>query len=394
MFPQSRVSTAAARGSDHNPLLIQLEGTAGTKCGTRKRIFRFEAMWSRFPECEELVRSLWNHMVDGSAAERILQRQKAVRKGLIGWDRASFGHVHNRVKELENQLAYLDKDPISAEVGLHRRKLRRELEEILTREKIMWKQRGKAQWLKEGDKNTPFFHARASAQQRKNSISRLRNNEGGMVYVERGMTAKLSTEMNEALSKPFSAEEAKTYPPFVISESQSVFLPGRLITNNVLVAYELNHYLAHKTWGSVGHATLKLDLSKAYDRVEWSFLEIVLAQFGFHPHFISLIMGPRVSHLLFVDDTLIFCEASEEALTCVGRVLRDLEEASGLAVNLEKSAIAFSHNVPTVLQVYLAWNLGVRTVDKHEKYLGLPALVGRSNKEIFQILKDRVWKRL
>ncbi|KAL0315419.1 UNVERIFIED_CONTAM: hypothetical protein Sradi_5420100 [Sesamum radiatum] len=53
----------------------------------------------------------------------------------------------------------------------------------------------------------------------------------------------------------------------IISESQLVFMPGRLITDNILVVYELNHYLAHKTWGTVGHATLKLDFIKAYDCV-------------------------------------------------------------------------------------------------------------------------------
>ncbi|KAL0340392.1 UNVERIFIED_CONTAM: hypothetical protein Sradi_4556000 [Sesamum radiatum] len=161
------------------------------------------------------------------------------------------------------------------------------------------------------------------------------------------------------------------------------FVLGRLITDNVLVAYEIDHYLAHKYGGSVGHAALKLDLSKAYDRVEWTFLERVLAKLGFHPHFISLVLtcvytmsysimlsgqifgyshperglrqgdplslylflfyakalshlistaeaneelrgvvvsrhGPRVSHLLFADDTLIFCQETNEALQSVG----------------------------------------------------------------------------
>ncbi|KAL0463002.1 UNVERIFIED_CONTAM: Retrovirus-related Pol polyprotein from type-1 retrotransposable element R2 [Sesamum latifolium] len=64
------------------------------------------------------------------------------------------------------------------------------------------------------------------------------------------------------------ANRLKPFLESIISSSQSAFIPGRLITDNVLVAYEINHYLSHKRQGKVGFASLKLDISKAYDRVE------------------------------------------------------------------------------------------------------------------------------
>ncbi|KAL0313493.1 UNVERIFIED_CONTAM: hypothetical protein Sradi_5748600 [Sesamum radiatum] len=323
--------------------LLLLEATRDTSHKQRRKLFRSEAMWTRSAECEAIIQDLWNYN------------------------------------------AYEDCPK--------RRRLRSELEEYLSHEEILWKQRGKAQWLAEGNRNTPYFHTRASARKYKNSISRLRDKNGewcithegiqqiissyfadlfqtsfpseeAMERVIRGMPARVSENMNDTLIQPFLADEVKfaisqmdpykspgpdgmssafyhkywhiigpevtsfvldflnhsyfdtmfnyayivlipkcaspenmnyfkpislcniNYKigsklidnclkpllPTIVSESQSAFVPGRLITDNILVAYELNCYLAHKTWGSVGHAALKLDLSKAYDRVEWIFL--------------------------------------------------------------------------------------------------------------------------
>lgn len=69
--------------------------------------------------------------------------------------------------------------------------------------------------------------------------------------------------------------------PSVISDSQSAFLLGRLITNNVLVAFEINYFLKCKNWGKMGYASLKLDMNKAYDRVGWVFLEKMVIKLGF-----------------------------------------------------------------------------------------------------------------
>ncbi|KAL0456854.1 UNVERIFIED_CONTAM: hypothetical protein Slati_1024600 [Sesamum latifolium] len=322
LFPTASVMTEKARGSDHTPLVISLDGQLLSSNRRRRKIFRFEAMWTRNASCREVISRTWDRTWTGAAGERLQCKLRNVCEELDTWEKTNFGSVNKQIKEYETALQDLDGNGLSTASLSRRAEFREKLDELLAREEVMWKQRGKAEWLHEGDLNTTFFHARANARQCKNAISCLRNLDGSWSnsadevqkiitdYFQvlfnsskpsnedieaaiEGLPVRVSTEMNEQLLLPFTADEVKSalfqmYPykspgtdaskaianrlkPFltsVISETQSAFLPGRLITYNVLVAYEINHYLAHKYWGSTGHAVLKLDLSKAYDRVE------------------------------------------------------------------------------------------------------------------------------
>ena len=69
--------------------------------------------------------------------------------------------------------------------------------------------------------------------------------------------------------------------PHLILEQQSSFMFDRLISNNILVAFETLHYISNHNKGNSGFMALKLNMSKAYDRVEWSFMEKVLVKMGF-----------------------------------------------------------------------------------------------------------------
>ena len=152
---------------------------------------------------------------------------------------------------------------------------------------------------------------------------------------------------------------------------------------------------------------LKLDMSKAYDRVEWRFLELIMRKMGFSNRWVDLIMacvgsasyqvlvngvprgnirpirgirqadplspylflicsealnqqlqhaarsgvirgfslcrnGPRISHLFFADDTLLFCRASRGDLEAILQLLQLYEQASGQKLNREKTTVFFS----------------------------------------------------
>ena len=67
----------------------------------------------------------------------------------------------------------------------------------------------------------------------------------------------------------------------VISDSQKAFVPNWLITNNTTIAYEILHRMRNRRRGMVGHMVVKQDISKAYDRVVWTFLKGIMHKLGF-----------------------------------------------------------------------------------------------------------------
>jgi hypothetical protein len=75
----------------------------------------------------------------------------------------------------------------------------------------------------------------------------------------------------------------------IICEEQSSFVLGRIINNNVLIAFECTHYL-HRKKGKSGARAIKLDMVKAYHRVEWDYLRPMMLKLGFHENFLMLIL--------------------------------------------------------------------------------------------------------
>lgn len=79
--------------------------------------------------------------------------------------------------------------------------------------------------------------------------------------------------------------------PDLISETQSAFVARRLITDNILVAQEMFQALKTNQSCKSKYIAIKTDMSKAYDRVEWGFLEALMGKMGFDQKWIHLIMN-------------------------------------------------------------------------------------------------------
>lgn len=77
--------------------------------------------------------------------------------------------------------------------------------------------------------------------------------------------------------------------PSIIFQTQSAFIRGRLITDNVIAAFEVNHWLHIKTKGKTRYSALKIDNGKAYDRVVWDFVLGVMRRRGFNEKWLQWI---------------------------------------------------------------------------------------------------------
>ena len=103
--------------------------------------------------------------------------------------------------------------------------------------------------------------------------------------------------------------------------------------------------------------------------------------------------APKLTHLLFADDSLIFCRVKINECEKILEILAIYERASRQQINRDKTTLFFSKSTSLQMQASIQEALGVPVVKQYEKYLGLPSFIGWK-KDNFDNIKQRVWKKL
>jgi hypothetical protein len=101
--------------------------------------------------------------------------------------------------------------------------------------------------------------------------------------------------------------------------------------------------------------------------------------------------GPRLSHLFFADDSMIFYKANSVEWRRVMRILGIYEKVFGQQINLQKTSLFFSRNTNLERKQEILRLSDLTETHQIDSYLGLPSFVGKSWRQDFSYIKDRVW---
>uniref|UniRef100_A0A2N9GUD6 Reverse transcriptase domain-containing protein n=1 Tax=Fagus sylvatica TaxID=28930 RepID=A0A2N9GUD6_FAGSY len=166
----------------------------------------------------------------------------------------------------------------------------------------------------------------------------------------------------------------------LISPTQAAFVPGRWIAENTVIVHEIVHTFQKKKKGK-GLLGIKLDMQKAYDRVEWQFLlkGIKVARSAL-----------AITHMLFADDLVLLNSIKSKEVECLAECVSKYCSWSGQAVNLAKSGMFASRNVHRVVLNKIAEDWGCKKISLDAKYLGSPLFLTRRKSKDFEFLAERL----
>lgn len=215
-------------------------------------MYRFKELWLRDKDCEEIVATVWGH-THGTIGHHVL----ATGANLQIWGENRFGNPSKRAHELKLKLKSLNEQVQTEAIILERKNTGCALHGLLKQEEVFWCQRSRASWLTHGDRNTSFFHRKASQRNSINTIESIEYDHGNRVVEEEDIVAVINgyfQNLFQATNPPPRTNDPSALVSGRITESHLLTLTSPYSHTEVFEALKCMH--PTKAPGSDGTPTL------------------------------------------------------------------------------------------------------------------------------------------
>ncbi|XP_070029807.1 uncharacterized protein LOC142170174 [Nicotiana tabacum] len=179
-FPDLEVTYLPKIGSDRCPLMLKYDIEAAPV----KKSFRFLNFWIKHESFKEVVKGNWNADFYANPFVLFNYKLKKLKKALTVWIKATYGDIFQKIESLEEVVmvheAQFEVFP-TQENRERLQKVQADMIKYLAIEEEFWKQKVGMQWFKEGDRNTKFFPAHVNGRTKKLQIKRIQNNTGAWI---------------------------------------------------------------------------------------------------------------------------------------------------------------------------------------------------------------------
>jgi hypothetical protein len=169
----------------------------------------------------QIVRTAWDKAKSLGIGPSLADRTRAVKADLHKWDQETLRGPKKRIKKLKIELEKLRGGHMNVDSQARQKEISVLIENLLEQEEIYWIQRGRANWLLHGDRNTTFFHNAATARKKRNQIKKLLGDNG--IWVQ---DAELKSYIKGYFSNLFTSEVSQPNP-------EVISLVTRKVTNEM-----------------------------------------------------------------------------------------------------------------------------------------------------------------
>ncbi|XP_025640980.1 uncharacterized protein [Arachis hypogaea] len=331
-----------------------------------------------------------NDLVDlGSPMYIVPQKLKLCSHKLVQWQQSNRSNSKKEIETLKARLEEISTTGICGGIEIH--EVESKLEKAYLNEELYWKEKSRVKWLREGDRNTAFFHRKFKVCTMGNKICRLVGGNREVVSSQ----ADIARVAEKYFTGIFSSTNQVDLEPFLADfESKVTAFMNRRLQKTVSDEKIKRSTFSVHPQSAPGDDGMTVKFFQFYWDIVNEDVTRAVKSFFEGGRILKSFNHTNICLILKVPDAINMSQASEESCDRILELLESYESFSRQKINLSKSAIFFSNNTPDTTQEILATTMNITYIGAQDKYLGLPLVINRSKRATFNSIKDRVFKKV